>query len=127
MINFVTGGYIFNDSNNSNYFTESVNNFYILNYIDSLNSELRKFYINKSSNNLVKAEFYDLFSKSRKLLIEYSAFSEFDNIHFPTVVTISRPVEFQTLTIKYSKIDFNPLKFRFNLPISKNAKIIEWK
>ncbi len=127
LINFVTGGYIFSDSNISNYFAESVNNFYALYYIDSLNSELRKFYINKSTNYLVKAEFYDLFSKSRKLLIEYSEFSEFDNILFPTVVTISRPVEFQTLTIKYSKIDFNPQKFRFNLPISKNAKIIEWK
>ncbi len=127
LINFVTGGFIFNDSNNAHYYTESANNFIIINYIDSLNSELRKFYINKLSNNLVKAEFYDLFSKSRKLLIEYAEFTEFDNIYFPIAVKISRPVEFQTLIIKFSKIDFNPQKFRFNLPISKNAKIIEWR
>lgn len=127
LINFVTGGYIFNDTNNSNFSIESTDNFVILNYNDSVSSELRKFYINKTIGSLIKAEFYDLFSKSRKLLIEYSEFTKIDNIMFPNVIRISRPVEFQTLTIKYSKVNLNPDKFRFSLPISKNAKIIEWK
>ncbi len=127
LINFVTGGFIFNDSNNSNYSIENVNNFLILNYADSLNNELRKFHINKISGSLIKAEFFDLFSKSRKLIIEYSEFSEFDNILFPNIVKIIRPFELQALTIKYSKLNLKPDKFRFNLPISKSAKIIEWK
>lgn len=127
LVNFITGGFIFNDTNDSNYSIESLNNFFTLNYVDSLNNELKKFYINKISGTLIKAEYYDLFSKARKLLIEYSDFSENDNITFPNVVKITRPLELQTLTIKYSKINLKPEKFRFNLPISKNAKIIEWK